>query len=111
MQKRNAILLGLRKINEKYDDLFRNPVKICDYVENEYTFQLRDFGLTDDDIDFLYQLGLSHRERIYQICKMMKEREIAATKIQLAYLKSYYNPKFELCKRRLIRQFNSIYSS
>ena len=49
MQHRNAILLGLETVNTFYDNMFRNPLDICEYVENDNKHTLHQYGLSSSD--------------------------------------------------------------
>lgn len=112
IQRKKAILLGECTINDVYDDLFKNPMNICHFVENDYKYKLYEYGLTDFEIECLYEEGHAIKIRQYIISKTlqkMEEEEIAATIIQNAYLHAHYNPKFKLCRLRLMRQFDRIF--
>jgi hypothetical protein len=110
-QHRNGILLGLETVNAFYDDMFRNPVNICEYVENDNKHKLYQYGLSNSDIEYLYARGHSQRERKYMyqtlLLKVQEEKE-AVIKIQNAYLNAYYNPRYRLCKVRLKREFEKL---
>ena len=74
--------------------------------------------LTQQEFDYLLVLWtyprrfqrMVERIQIDVYLEMLNEHRvkkiIAVCRIQRGFLKSYYNPEYTLCKRRLIRQFN-----